>query len=55
VGEGKSILQFKKDQNLFVQGEPADTVFFHSEGQIRFVRTGIDPDGIGAMRPSVGP
>jgi CRP/FNR family transcriptional regulator, cyclic AMP receptor protein len=27
VGVGKSILQFRKDQTVFVQGDPADTVF----------------------------
>jgi len=28
VGEGKSILQFKRGQNIFVQGDRADTVFY---------------------------
>jgi CRP/FNR family cyclic AMP-dependent transcriptional regulator len=35
VGEGKSILQFKKSQNVFVQGDPADTVFYIQKGRIR--------------------
>jgi hypothetical protein len=35
VGEGKSILQFKKSQNVFVQGDPADTVFYTQKGRIR--------------------
>jgi CRP/FNR family transcriptional regulator, cyclic AMP receptor protein len=35
VGEGKSILQFKKDQNVFVQGAPADTVFYIQKGRIK--------------------
>jgi CRP/FNR family transcriptional regulator, cyclic AMP receptor protein len=35
VGEGKSILQFKKDQNVFVQGEPADMVFYIQRGKIK--------------------
>jgi CRP-like cAMP-binding protein len=35
VGEGKSILQFKKGQNVFVQGDPADTVFYIQKGRIK--------------------
>jgi CRP/FNR family cyclic AMP-dependent transcriptional regulator len=35
VGEGKTILQFKKGQNVFVQGDPADTVFYVQKGRIR--------------------
>jgi CRP/FNR family cyclic AMP-dependent transcriptional regulator len=35
VGEGKSILQFKKGQNVFVQGDPADAVFYIQKGRIR--------------------
>src|SRR5580698_2734079 len=35
VGEGKSILQFQKDQNVFVQGDPADTVFYIQRGKIK--------------------
>jgi hypothetical protein len=34
VGEGKSILQLKKDQNAFVQGDPADTVFYIQKGRV---------------------
>jgi CRP/FNR family transcriptional regulator, cyclic AMP receptor protein len=35
VGEGKSILQFKKGQDVFVQGDPADTVFYIQKGRVR--------------------
>jgi CRP/FNR family transcriptional regulator, cyclic AMP receptor protein len=35
VGEGKSILQLKKDQNVFTQGDPADTVFYIQKGRIK--------------------
>jgi CRP/FNR family transcriptional regulator, cyclic AMP receptor protein len=35
MGEGKSILQFKKGQNVFVQGDPADTVFYIQKGRIK--------------------
>jgi CRP-like cAMP-binding protein len=35
VGEGKSILQFQKGQNVFVQGDRADTVFYIQKGRIK--------------------
>src|ERR1700689_888149 len=35
VGEGKSILQFQKGQNVFVQGDRADTVFYIQKGKIK--------------------
>jgi CRP/FNR family transcriptional regulator, cyclic AMP receptor protein len=35
VGVGKSILRFNKDQTVFVQGEPADTVFFIQKGKVK--------------------
>jgi CRP/FNR family transcriptional regulator, cyclic AMP receptor protein len=35
VGEGKSILEFKKGQSVFVQGDPADTVFYIQKGSVR--------------------
>ena len=37
VGEGKSILQFKKGQNVFVQGDPADAVFYIQKGKIKLI------------------
>jgi CRP/FNR family cyclic AMP-dependent transcriptional regulator len=35
VGIGKSVLEFKKGQNVFVQGDRADTVFFIHKGRIK--------------------
>jgi CRP/FNR family transcriptional regulator, cyclic AMP receptor protein len=35
VGEGKSILKFQKGQNVFVQGDRADTVFYIQKGRIK--------------------
>jgi CRP/FNR family cyclic AMP-dependent transcriptional regulator len=37
VGEGKSILQFRKGQNVFVQGDPADAVFYIQKGKIKLI------------------
>jgi CRP/FNR family transcriptional regulator, cyclic AMP receptor protein len=35
VGEGKSIVQFKKGQNVFAQGDRAETVFYIQKGRIK--------------------
>lgn len=35
VGAGKSILEFKKGQNVFAQGDHADTVFYIQKGRIK--------------------
>jgi CRP/FNR family transcriptional regulator, cyclic AMP receptor protein len=35
VGVGKSILEFKKGQNVFVQGDRADTVFYLQKGRVK--------------------
>jgi len=35
VGEGKNILKFQKGQNVFVQGDRADTVFYIQKGRIK--------------------
>jgi CRP/FNR family transcriptional regulator, cyclic AMP receptor protein len=37
VGEGKSILHFQKDQNVFVQGDPADAVFYIQKGKMKLI------------------
>jgi CRP/FNR family cyclic AMP-dependent transcriptional regulator len=34
-GEGKTILSFKKNQNVFEQGDVADTVFYIQKGKIK--------------------
>jgi CRP/FNR family cyclic AMP-dependent transcriptional regulator len=35
VGVGKTILQFHKDQNVFTQGDIADTVFYIQNGKVK--------------------
>jgi CRP/FNR family transcriptional regulator, cyclic AMP receptor protein len=35
VGVGKTILEFHKNQNIFVQGDVADTVFYLQKGRVK--------------------
>ena len=35
VGAGKTILEFRKNQNVFEQGEVADTVFYIQKGRVK--------------------
>jgi CRP/FNR family transcriptional regulator, cyclic AMP receptor protein len=35
VGAGKTILEFRKNQNVFAQGDIADTVFYIQKGKIK--------------------
>src|SRR5665213_1997473 len=35
VGAGKAILEFRKNQNIFVQGDVADSVFYLQKGKVR--------------------
>jgi CRP/FNR family transcriptional regulator, cyclic AMP receptor protein len=35
VGAGKTILKFHKNQNVFVQGEVADTIFYIQRGRVK--------------------
>jgi len=37
VGEGKTILEFRKDQVVFAQGDAADTVFYVQKGRVKVV------------------
>src|SRR6476660_6515509 len=37
VGEGKTILEFSKEQVVFAQGEVADTVFYIQKGRVKVV------------------
>jgi CRP/FNR family transcriptional regulator, cyclic AMP receptor protein len=37
VGEGKTILEFRKDQVVFAQGDVADTVFYVQSGRVKVV------------------
>jgi CRP/FNR family transcriptional regulator, cyclic AMP receptor protein len=53
VGEGKSILQFQKGQNIFVQGDAADTVFYIQKGKIKL--TVLSDHGKEAVVGLLGP
>ena len=35
VGAGKTMLEFRKNQNIFAQGDPADTVFYIQKGRVK--------------------
>jgi CRP/FNR family transcriptional regulator, cyclic AMP receptor protein len=35
VGSGKAVLEFQKNENVFVQGDVADTVFFIQKGKVK--------------------
>jgi CRP/FNR family transcriptional regulator, cyclic AMP receptor protein len=35
MGEGKTILEFEKDQNVFKQGDAADTVYYIQKGRVK--------------------
>jgi CRP-like cAMP-binding protein len=37
VGEGKTILEFRKDQIVFAQGDAADTVFYIQKGRVKVI------------------
>ena len=37
VGDGKTILEFRKDQIVFAQGDTADTVFYIQKGRVKVV------------------
>ena len=37
VGEGKTILDFRKDQVIFAQGDVADSVFYIQKGRVKVV------------------
>jgi hypothetical protein len=37
VGEGKTILEYRKDQIVFAQGDPAETVFYIQKGRVKVV------------------
>jgi CRP/FNR family cyclic AMP-dependent transcriptional regulator len=37
VGEGKTILEFRKDEIVFAQGDVADTVFYIQKGRVKVV------------------
>ena len=37
VGDGKTILEFRKEQIVFAQGDAADTVFYIQKGRVKVV------------------
>jgi CRP/FNR family transcriptional regulator, cyclic AMP receptor protein len=37
VGAGKHILEFRKDQQVFEQGDVADTVFYIQRGKVKLI------------------
>ena len=37
VGEGKTIVEFRKDQVVFAQGDAANTVFYIQKGRVKVV------------------
>ena len=37
VGEGKTILEFRKDQVVFAQGDAANTIFYIQKGRVKVV------------------
>src|SRR5450755_3456078 len=53
VGEGKSILQFQKGQDVCVQGDVSDTVFYIQKGRIKL--TVLSDHGKEAVVGILGP
>ena len=53
VGEGKSIVHFEKGQNIFAQGDRADTVFYIQKGRIKL--TVLSDQGKEAVVSMLGP
>src|SRR6202045_3139345 len=37
VGEGKTILEFRKDEIVFAQGDVADTIYYIQKGRVKVV------------------
>src|SRR5258707_13318264 len=53
VGAGKAILEFHKNQNVFEQGEVADTVFYIQKGKVKL--TVLSEQGKEAVVAILGP
>jgi CRP-like cAMP-binding protein len=47
VGAGKTILEFQENQNVFAQGDFADTVFYIQKGKVKTV---LSDQGKGGSR-----
>src|ERR1700686_475126 len=54
VGSGKAILNYKKNQNVFQQGDVADTVFYLQKGRIKLTVTSEQGKeaGAGILKPT---
>ena len=53
VGAGKAILEFRKNQNVFEQGDVADTVFYIQKGRVKL--TVLSEQGKEAVVAILGP
>jgi CRP/FNR family transcriptional regulator, cyclic AMP receptor protein len=53
VGAGKTILEFQKNQDVFVQGDVADTVFYIQKGELKV--TVLSDQGKEAVVGILGP
>ena len=53
VGEGKTILKYRKDQVVFSQGQVADAVFYIQEGKVKL--TVVSEQGKEAVVAMLGP
>src|SRR6476660_7975137 len=53
VGAGKTILEFRKNQNVFEQGDIADTVFYIQKGRVKL--TVLSEQGKEAVVAVLGP
>jgi CRP/FNR family cyclic AMP-dependent transcriptional regulator len=53
VGAGKTILEFQKNQNVFAQGDVADTVFYVQKGKVKV--TVLSDQGKEAVVGILGP
>ena len=53
VGEGRSIVKYRKDQTVFSQGEPADAVFYIQKGKVKI--TVVSVQGKEAVVAILGP
>jgi CRP-like cAMP-binding protein len=52
VGPGRRIVKYKKDQAIFSQGDPADSVFFIQRGKVKL--TVVSPQGKEAVVAILG-
>lgn len=53
VGQGKSVIKYRKDQIVFSQGEVADAVFYIQQGQVKL--TVVSEQGKEAVVAILGP